>query len=60
MKLELARRGLARPFAERARSIAQAEGLDGKPIGAYLELAKQCRNDFRAMLQEIDAGAMLS
>ncbi len=31
----LTNQGLAPRFAERAREIAQAEGLDGKPIGAY-------------------------
>ncbi|MEQ8786230.1 MAG: AAA family ATPase [Pirellulaceae bacterium] len=56
--LPLSRRGLAEPFAERARAIAQAEGLDGKPIGDYLRLAKDCRNNFRMMLQRIEAGAM--
>src|SRR6185436_9600318 len=34
IRLDLARRDLSRPFAERAQQVAQAAGLDGKPIEA--------------------------
>jgi replication-associated recombination protein RarA len=57
--LPLAQRDLAKPFAERCRQIAQAENLDGQPIERYLKLAKDCKSNFRAMLQAIEAGELV-
>ena len=54
----LAQRGIAEPFAERCREIALAEGLDGKPVSAYVRLLQDCRNNMRAALQRIEAGEM--
>lgn len=57
--VQLTSQGLARAFAERALTIARAEGLDGQPVESYVKLAQKHKNNFRAMLQDIEAGAMI-
>ena len=59
VEVQLARRNLAHVFAERAHAIAEAEGLNGRPLADYLRLAKDTGNNLRAMLQRVEAGAML-
>ena len=60
LPVPLARRDLAKPFAARARAIAQAEGLDGGRTDAqWLRLVQDNANNLRAVLQAVDAGDML-
>jgi DNA polymerase-3 subunit gamma/tau len=60
VELALARRDLARPLAERVRSIAIQHGLDGgQPIERFVKLLQACKNNCRAALQRIDSGELL-
>jgi replication-associated recombination protein RarA len=58
--IKLSNQGLAEAFAERAREIAQKEGLDGQPIERYVALIKDCRNNMRAALERIRGCEMMA
>jgi len=47
-------------FAIRARKIAQAESLDGQPLDAYVRLVRDCRCNFRKVLQRIESGELIA
>ncbi len=57
--LPLSRRDLTNVFAARAREIATAENMNGRPMADYVKLLKRCKNDLRKALGYIAAGEML-
>jgi len=60
LRLDLSRRDLAKAFATRAKEIAEKEGLDGRPLDQYVRLVQKHRQNLRAVLQEIESGAMVN
>jgi len=59
VQIPLTNQGLAGAFAERARQVADAEGLNGKPLAAYKRLVQRCRNNMRAVLQAVESGEIV-
>lgn len=57
--IQFSTHGLCKPAAEHVKAVAEAEGLDGRPIEEYEKLAKLCRNNIRDMLSRVEAGVML-
>jgi hypothetical protein len=59
VRLDLGTDHLKTYIARRAKKIAKAEGLDGKPIQEYVKLVEKHKCNLRAVLQEVESGAML-
>ena len=60
IQIKLAVSGVTEAFALLAQQIAQAEGLDGKPLDSYINRVEQARGNLRAVLQAIEAGEFLA
>lgn len=61
LPIQLAQRDVATPLAERAIDIARREGLDGgADVKRVVKMLQEHRNNLRAVLQEIEAGALLA
>lgn len=59
MMFELSPHGHELDFAQRVMEIAQAEGLDGQPLSAYVELIRRCCGNLRKAINEVESGIML-
>lgn len=60
VKVKLTNQGMCERFAERLLAIAQAEGLDGRPLADYIRVVKDHKNNMRDCLQYVDSGNMLA
>lgn len=58
IKFELKVEDCAAQIVERAKEIAESEGLGGADLADYMLLAKRCKFNFRDMLTEIERGEM--
>ena len=58
-RINLSRQSLAKPFAERVKQGAAAQGLDGQPIERYVKLAYDCKLNMREMWQRVEGREML-
>lgn len=58
VRLDLARRDLAKPFAERLRTIAAAEGFGDIAPAVALKAVQLRFNNFRSVLQALESGEL--
>ena len=54
--LKLTNQGLCETFARLVHRVAAREGLDGQPYESYVKLAKNLKNNCRAMFQAVELG----
>ncbi|MEW6359302.1 MAG: AAA family ATPase [Planctomycetota bacterium] len=54
----LSNQGLVEAFAQRAKTIAQAEGKDGLPIEAYVKAVKDSGNCLGEVLKQVQQGTI--
>lgn len=59
IRIALTNQGLSQVFAIHCMKIATSNNLNGKPLGSYVKLAAKCKNNCRAMLNEIESGYMI-
>ena len=57
--INLASRNITEQLAVHLHNIANTEGLNGKPVEAYIQLLRDCRNNVREALNRIEMGEML-
>lgn len=60
IELRLSQRDLTVEFSARVKQIAESEGMDGLPIERYQQLARDKRNNMRAMLMTVESGEMMA
>ncbi|MFM9966719.1 MAG: AAA family ATPase [Planctomycetaceae bacterium] len=58
--IPLTSQGLAKPFAELAKRVAESIGMDGREIAHYVRLVQSCNNNMRAVYQAVESGAMMT
>lgn len=59
VEMPLTKKGLTKSFAEHCMAIADKEGLGGKNIHYFTQLATDCDCNMRAMMQRIESGEMM-
>jgi len=58
IRLSIDTKGFDVYFARRARKIAREQGINGKSLPEYVKLVRKHGSNLRAVLQEIESGAM--
>ena len=60
LRVALSSYGVKRAFAERAKMVAVAAGLDGQPIERYERAVQDANGNLREVISKIESGEMLA